>query len=800
MNLFQKKLCGEIRFYAMLLLVFTLKANAFSNTNTFSSPTGNNKQSKLNVTSPTSTNSVTSVVSETNTPMSTVTEISTGEMLGYTQLDQKRSFYVRINGGTWKKTYSGAMYNSAAQGKLMNFRAGNALFDDENRTDDNPDANTNDFIAQLDSYKAHGLLAFDMCLQGGYPGYEGAKVSAFNNDGSLKVAWMDRCGRVIKAANAKNMIVILGLFYQRQDQILTDDNAVRQAVRNVCDWLIVNNHRNVIIEIANEYAHTGYDRAIIKNNTTTNGLGELIEIAKAKFNGLGWSLPVSASGMGGGGVSGVLKNSQQLALIHGNGSTPSADANMTKILYNDATVHGPIVMNEDENGDAVNQTNLDAEKATATGIFNAGGSWGFMWRIYNQYNYPFDWELGPSIDISGGSEANYFHAVLDHILSLVKANVITPSVSISASVNTIKTGTSTIISINLNNFVNTITSYQWNWGGTIENSTGNTSVKLNKTFATKGVYDVTLSVTDNATPANTYISNIITINVVDNYPPVISKVMYELAGSLDIKTSVDRGFIIINEGERLDFFVQGSDAERDPITYSWDLDGDGIFETSGQSVQKIFSKIETINGNVRLSDATGFETRAVNIKVNAIKAPFIEVNGLVSLEAENFMTNEIRTDGANTEWYKSTLIPVFSGDEYITTKNNNVANGAWTKASEVSYDVKFQTEGTYFVWLRRYAPDDASNSVYVGIDGIELVSSDNGTTGVWGWYKLSATFSVSNTGVKTIQICRREDGYMVDKILITNDSNYDPSVLNSGLGPVESHTGIVYEKHNNDTK
>jgi len=723
-----------------------------------------------------------------NSKAATVTEITTGEMLGYTQLDQRRSFYIKINGGAWEKTYSDPIYKTAAQGKLMNIRCANALFDDESNLaisqSFDPDANTNNFIAQLDSYKAHGVLSFNMCLQGGFPGYEGAIASAFNSDGSLKPAWMDRCDRVIKAANERNMIVQLALFYQRQDQILTDNNAVKEAVKNVCDWLIINNHRNVIIEVANEYYHSGFNNKIISTNAMTNGIGELIGIIKTKFTGLGWSLPISASGLGGNIVSGTLKSEENLCMYHGNSTSPATDIANIKTLYNDITVHGPVITNEDDNGSSVNSTTLNNEKTTATGIFNEGGSWGLMWATYNQ-DYPFYWVLGATTDISGGSEANYFHAVLDHILSLVKADVILPSVFISASATTIKTGASTTITPTLSNFVNSIASYQWNWGGTLENGTGNPSASKIKTFATKGVYNVTLSVTDNASPAKTYTSPAITINVVDNFPPVISKVMYELSGTLDINTATDRTFIAITEGKALDFYAQGSDADNDSITYVWDLDGDGIFETPGQSVQKTFSTLGTINGSIRLSDATGSDIHAVNIKVNSLKGPFIEVAGLVTIEAENFTTNEIRTDVANTEWFRSTSIPIFSGDDYITTQDNGAANGAWATAAETTYDIKFQTTGTYYVWLRRYNPDASSNSFYAGVDGVELTGKGDATYGSWGWYS-PGTFTVSAAGVKTFQIRRREDGFMLDKIVISNNATYDPSIINGGLGPVES--------------
>lgn len=342
------------------------------------------------------------------------THVTTGEMLG--GANERRAFYISQDGGPWQQTYSGPGHTAAARGALMNFRAANALFDDERRADDDPDANTDRFIAHLDAYKRHGVLAFTVSLQGGNPGYEGAVVSAFRSDGSLKDAWMERTARLIEAADQRGMVVILTYFYQRQDQVLANSDAARRAVVNATDWLIAADYRNVIIEIANEHQHPHFDHGVIENNSATDGIGELIRLARSRYSGHGYRQPVSSSIIGLE-FDGALRSESDLALIHGNGTTPDVDANAVRSLVADSTVHGPVVMNEDYNGDEVTPRNLNNERATATKVLEAGGSWGLMWRPYNQY-YPFGWALGSGTDIGGGSMANYFHAVLDHIQSL----------------------------------------------------------------------------------------------------------------------------------------------------------------------------------------------------------------------------------------------------------------------------------------------------------------------------------------------------------------------------------------------
>jgi hypothetical protein len=143
----------------------------------------------------------------------------------------------------------------------------NATFNDENPTTlpvgFDPDENTNAFIASMDEYLSKGILAFTLNLQGGMPGYEGAINSAFHPDGQLKSDYLARVSRVIEAADDRGMVIILGFFYQRQDQILKDREAVVTATKNASSWLAEKGYQNVMVEISNEYRHPGFDHPIL---------------------------------------------------------------------------------------------------------------------------------------------------------------------------------------------------------------------------------------------------------------------------------------------------------------------------------------------------------------------------------------------------------------------------------------------------------------------------------------------------------------------------------------------------------
>src|SRR5215471_2639207 len=164
-------------------------------------------------------------------------------------------------------TYPGRSWKGhRIEGLLFNSRMANAIADDENPStrgawsyaDGAWDAerSTRAFIAALPSYRAHGLLAVCLNLQGGSPqGYswhQPWKICGFTSDGALKPAWAQRLADVIAACDRLGMVVILGLFYGKQSGTLKDEMAVKAAVGNTVDWLIEQDATNVLIEIGNE--------------------------------------------------------------------------------------------------------------------------------------------------------------------------------------------------------------------------------------------------------------------------------------------------------------------------------------------------------------------------------------------------------------------------------------------------------------------------------------------------------------------------------------------------------------------
>jgi hypothetical protein len=278
---------------------------------------------------------------------------------------KQRSTHVSIRGEQFcingEPTYRGRTWHGhKIEGLLMNSRMVQGIFDDLNpatvglwaygdtgRWD--ADRNTAEFIAAMAAWRAHGLIAFTINLQGGSPqGYSEEQPwhnSAITAQGDLRPAYMARLAQILDRADDLGMVAILGLFYFGQDHRLANEAAIVRAVDNAVDWVFDQGYRNVIIEVDNECNVARYSHEILKPGR----VHELIERVKARVQG-DRRLLVSTS-YGGNFV--PLPNVVQTAdflLIHGNGVTDPA--RIIEMVQQTRQVAGyrpmPILFNEDD--------------------------------------------------------------------------------------------------------------------------------------------------------------------------------------------------------------------------------------------------------------------------------------------------------------------------------------------------------------------------------------------------------------------------------------------------------------------
>src|SRR5262249_55466614 len=150
--------------------------------------------------------------------------------------------------------------------------------------------------------------------------------------------------------------------------------AVRAAVVNVANWIRNRGYRNVVLEIANEFDHDGFDRRLIR---TVEGQIELIRLAKKTVPGL----LVSTSGLGHGRYPDALAEAADFLLIHFNGTPLDQIPARIESLKRFGK---PIVCNEDPKAGAA------GARAAELCVAN-GASWGFMAEAVNQH-LPFTFD------------------------------------------------------------------------------------------------------------------------------------------------------------------------------------------------------------------------------------------------------------------------------------------------------------------------------------------------------------------------------------------------------------------------
>ena len=141
------------------------------------------------------------------------------------------------------------------------------------------------------------------------------------------------------------------------------------------------------------------------------------------------------------------------------------------------------------------------------------------------------------------------------------------------------------------------------------------------------------------------------------------------------------------------------------------------------------------------------------------------------MEAEDFSRTKEQLDPQGNPWIISDKTQGFSGLGYVGTPNIEGASGkSFADGAALYYDFKVKKTDDYYVWVRRFARGGTSDSAFFGMDGQELQSIDHqGDYNKWQWVRIAKVNL--EEGIHTLQISRREDGYLIDQILISTKSN-----------------------------
>jgi hypothetical protein len=148
--------------------------------------------------------------------------------------------------------------------KILGLRCSNALISD---------AKTNELIENLNLFKSYGVNTVSVFLMGSRFG----NIKGYHGDASLDPTYAARLGRIIEAADARGIIVLVGCLYWSTSTARDDLGAWKQtdtnkAIANTIQWLKDHNYRNVFVDVDNEgMAH----------NATGWSIAQMIDAAHA---------------------------------------------------------------------------------------------------------------------------------------------------------------------------------------------------------------------------------------------------------------------------------------------------------------------------------------------------------------------------------------------------------------------------------------------------------------------------------------------------------------------------------------
>jgi len=224
------------------------------------------------------------------------------------------------------------------------------------------------------------------------------------------------------------------------------------------------------------------------------------------------------------------------------------------------------------------------------------------------------------------------------------------------------------------------------------------------------------------------------------------------------------------------------------------------------------------------------QTVELNRPVAGTDVVFDEVNGLAAVEAEHFYKqvntdlrqwfitskgrvpdinpdpDEEHIDGASGNAYIEILPDTRTnnsdklirfGDLKLNETNNQMANFSDDpgQMAILHYKVNINKPGRYYIWVRAYSTGSEDNGLHVGFSGTwpahgqRMQWCDGKNNWTWGSKQRTEAahcgvpkeiyLDIDKAGLHDIQFSMREDGFEMDKFILTNDSSYIPE----GEGP-----------------
>ncbi len=260
------------------------------------------------------------------------------------------------------------------------------------------------------------------------------------------------------------------------------------------------------------------------------------------------------------------------------------------------------------------------------------------------------------------------------------------------------------------------------------------------------------------------------------------------------------------------FTVQATDADGDPLTYRWTLNGELMDVNTNHWFEWIF-RADTVTNytlGITVDDLRGgvvSQAWSIAVAIPPLSAqafvqpaaahvafpvafharldggtnttgPFVDVSGTTVMEAENYQ----HRSGENGNFFWSRVSGFWNpaGGALMATETfGDIAQ--WSDAVELAYDIQVKTSGAYAIWMRVKGQLEIENSAWVGVNGAQLGGAfdDEGVDSDWNWVRHPVTTNIS-AGWNTVNLRIREDDYYIDRVVLTRDEAFSPQ----GKGPL----------------
>ena len=166
-------------------------------------------------------------------------------------------------------------------------------------------------------------------------------------------------------------------------------------------------------------------------------------------------------------------------------------------------------------------------------------------------------------------------------------------------------------------------------------------------------------------------------------------------------------------------------------------------------------------------------------------------DGVVILEAEEFHASAA---ASGAQWIVQSN-PAASGGAVVVvpdttpgTQGLRVDTNYATLAPRLDYRIRFNRAGTHYVILRGLGPNGDDDSCHAGLNGLGSATSDRiGFVSNFTWRNVNTsgqvrTINVPSVGEHVLNLWLREDGLLLDRVLITTS----PIFIPEGAGPASS--------------